>query len=147
MTRQGRGAPISRVKYDSVKLCYDYPVMSLAELAEAAGIPARTVRFYIARGLLDGPEVAGRGATYTSSHLERLREIRKLQGRGMTLAEIGRELAGPSVSLAPPSAWWQYQVSADVVVSVRADLAPWRLKQVRTALEWVTARLAEKEEI
>jgi DNA-binding transcriptional MerR regulator len=119
--------------------------MSLSQLAAEAGIPARTVRFYIARGLLDGPEVAGRGAAYGPGHLERLRLIRELQSRGLTLAEIGRELEGPSASLPAPSAWWQYQVSPDVVVSVRADLAPWRLKQVRSALEWMTARLAEKQ--
>ena len=28
---------------------------TLAELSEESGIPARTIRFYIARGLLDGP--------------------------------------------------------------------------------------------
>jgi DNA-binding transcriptional MerR regulator len=50
--------------------------MTLAELADASGIPPRTVRFYIARGLLEGPEVAGRGATYGPGHLERLQKIR-----------------------------------------------------------------------
>jgi DNA-binding transcriptional MerR regulator len=49
--------------------------MTLAELADASGIPPRTVRFYIARGLLEGPEVAGRGATYGPGHLERLQKM------------------------------------------------------------------------
>lgn len=123
--------------------------MTLAELAEASGIPARTVRFYIARGLVDGPEMAGRGASYGSDHLERLRRIRGLQQRGLTLIAIARELeaaAGRAVSVKEPVAWWHYQVSPDVTVSVRADSGPWRMKQVREALQQLTARLAEKEE-
>jgi DNA-binding transcriptional MerR regulator len=120
--------------------------MSLAELADASGIPARTVRFYIARGLLDGPEIAGRGASYGPAHLERLRQIRQLQQRGKTLAEIARSLGGAPAAAPQPSAWWHYQVSPDVTVSVRADASPWRLKQVREALQLMAARLAEKEE-
>jgi len=120
--------------------------MTLAELAAESGVPARTVRFYIARGLVDGPEIAGRGATYGRQHLERLREIRDLQQRGLTLAEISGELSGAGQMLPAPAATWQYEVSPDVTVLVRADLAPWRLKQVRSALEQLAARLAEKEE-
>jgi|SRR5581483_7103253 len=123
--------------------------MTLAELADSAGTPARTVRFYIARGLLDGPEIAGRGASYGPGHLDRLRRIRELQQRGLTLAAIARELGGAIKSapaLPEPAPWWHYQVSPDVIVSVRADASPWRLKQVREALAELTARLAEKEE-
>ena len=117
--------------------------MTFAELAAESGIPARTVRFYIARGLLDGPEVAGRAAAYGPAHLERLRAIRRMQQRGSTLAEIARELGGATAALGPPSAWWEYEVSPDVKVSVRAGAAPWRLKQVREALAAMAARLAE----
>jgi DNA-binding transcriptional MerR regulator len=120
--------------------------MTLAELSARSGVAARTVRFYIARGLLDGPAVAGRGADYGAAHLERLRAIRQMQRRGLTLAEIGRELGGKVGAVPAASAWWQYEISPDVLVSVRADAAPWRLKQVREALQWMTARLAEKEE-
>jgi DNA-binding transcriptional MerR regulator len=121
--------------------------MTLAELAAESGVPGRTVRFYIARGLLDGPEVAGRGATYGAAHLARLRAIREMQQRGMTLVEIAGELSGGAgPALGQPAARWQYEVSPDVTVLVRADLAPWRLKQVRSALEQLAARLAEKED-
>src|SRR5213592_3415736 len=108
--------------------------MTLAELAAQSGVPARTVRFYIARGLLDGPAVAGRGADYGGAHLERLRKIRQLQRRGLTLAAIARELEGAAPALPAAAAWWEYRISPDVTVSVRADAAPWRLKQVREAL-------------
>lgn len=120
---------------------------TLLELAEQAGMPARTVRFYIARGLLPGPASAGRGALYGSEHLERLVRIRRLQEKGQTLAEIGLALDGAkSAGLPPPLAWWQYPLGEDVVVWVRADASPWRLKQVRKALEQVTAQLSQKQE-
>src|ERR671922_115977 len=53
--------------------------MTLGEIAAAAGLPARTIRFYIARGLLNGPVKGGRGAAYTTEHLARLDRIKSLQ--------------------------------------------------------------------
>jgi DNA-binding transcriptional MerR regulator len=126
--------------------------MTLAELAEKCGLPGRTIRFYIARGLLPGPGKAGRGATYGEKHLERLREIERLQGQGMTLGEIAHQLAGEAGRGASiePSAWWQYPVAEDVVVSVRADASPWRLKEIRTYLAQMASGLGRakgKDEI
>jgi len=45
---------------------------TLVELAEASGVPARTVRFYIAKGLLPPPLVGGRAACYGEEHLKEL---------------------------------------------------------------------------
>src|SRR5690242_4937725 len=96
---------------------------SLAELSDASGIPARTIRFYIARGLLDGPEKAGRGAVYTAAHLHRLEQIKALQSEGRMLAEIVQLLRGGerTVVLPPPVAWWQHAIQDDVMVWVRSD--------------------------
>ena len=69
---------------------------TLAEIAEAAGLPARTVRFYISRGLLNGPVKGGRVAAYTAEHVGRLEQIKHLQAKGHTLSAIGRILGGPS---------------------------------------------------
>lgn len=111
--------------------------MTLAELADASGLPARTIRFYIARGLMDGPVKAGRGAVYTPDHLERLERIKSLQAEGRMLSEIGRALGGvePERDGAPPTAWWQHAIAEDVVVWMRADMSPWRIKQVRSAVD------------
>lgn len=111
--------------------------MTLAEIAEASGVPARTVRFYIARGLLKGPEKAGRAATYTAGHLQRLERIKSLQAEGRTLSEIARVLSGPSQepAAAPPTAWWQHAIADDVIVWVKAGAAPWRARQIHTAVE------------
>lgn len=122
--------------------------LSLAELAEESGVPARTIRYYIARGLLEGPETAGRGASYGERHLERLRQIRELQGKGLTLAEIARRLGGGGTAreLPPSVACWQYQPAPDVTVLVRADSPPWRLRQVHAALRALAVMLSESED-
>ena len=115
---------------------------SLAGLAEEVGLPARTVRFYIGRGLLPGPEKAGRGASYGQQHLERLREIQRLQGEGLTLSEIAmRGEVEESAPLPEPEAWWSYSIAEGVEVRVRADQAPWRLRQIRRALAELGSRL------
>ena len=119
---------------------------TLAELAEETQIPRRTIRYYIARGLLPGPEKAGRNSVYGPDHLERLRRIVELQSEGLTLAEITHRLAGavPEQSLPEPVAWQAYAVAPDVTVQVRAGAAPWRMKQIREALRDLQDRLARE---
>ena len=117
---------------------------TLAELSESSGIPARTIRFYIARGLLEGPVKAGRGAVYTAGHVARLDKIRRLQAEGLTLVEIAATLdeSRTRQSAPPGSLWWQHPIDNDVAVWVRSDVSPWRMKQIRTAIEEMASRLA-----
>ncbi len=124
------------------------PEWSLAELVDEAGIPARTVRYYIARGLLAGPRVAGRGAVYGPEHLARLREIRNLQRQGRMLAEIAQKLDdGQRPAPVPePTPWWGYPVADGITVNVRGDLAPWRLRQVRRLVAEMTEQLKNKQQ-
>ena len=62
------------------------------DLAEAAGITVRTLRFYRERKLLPPPRRVGRIAWYDDRHLARLRTISALLERGHTLTGIA-ELA------------------------------------------------------
>src|SRR5436853_5736372 len=71
--------------------------MSIEDLAEGAGVRVRTVRFYIAEGLLPGPGARGRAAAYGEEHLLRLRLIRRLAERHVPLAEMRVRLAGLSL--------------------------------------------------
>ncbi len=121
--------------------------MTLADLSDESGIPARTIRFYISRGLLDGPVKAGRGAEYAAGHLARLEKIKKLQADGRMLSEMVNILnAGRSADAAtPPTAWWQHVIHDDVMVWVRGDVAPWRMKQIRAAVEAFAVQLAVPE--
>jgi len=109
--------------------------LTLQALAAKTGAPPRTIRFYIARGLLAGPDKAGRGAAYSDAHLERIRLIRHLQQAGHTLAVIAQRLARPAGQPAPASvAWRHFNIAPDVVVTVREDAAPWRVRQIHEAL-------------
>ncbi|WP_405010735.1 MerR family transcriptional regulator [Kitasatospora sp. NBC_01539] len=67
------------------------------ELAEAAGITTRTLRFYRERKLLQPPRKEGRIAWYGGHHLARLRVIGELLDRGHTLGGIA-ELIGAGES-------------------------------------------------
>ena len=122
--------------------------LTFAELAAKAGLPGRTIRFYIAKGLLSGPVKAGRGATYGKQHLETLRSIKASQAKGLTLSEVARRLSGESLGqeLPSPTAWWNYTLAEDVTVSVRADVSPWRLKQIRRYLNEMAVGLGGKME-
>jgi DNA-binding transcriptional MerR regulator len=64
------------------------------QLAAKADVSVDTVRFYQSRCLLPAPRRQGRVAYYGDEHVERLARIRRLQGRGLTLATIQRLLAG-----------------------------------------------------
>jgi DNA-binding transcriptional MerR regulator len=67
--------------------------MSIGELADAAGVSRRAVRFYVQRGLLPPPTARGRGAHYEQAHVERLLRILRLQDAGHSLAAVGTLLA------------------------------------------------------
>ncbi|MER6996876.1 MerR family transcriptional regulator [Streptomyces sp. NPDC000410] len=60
----------------------------MEELAEAAGITVRTLRFYRERGLIPPPRRQGRIAWYDDHHLARLRTIAAMLERGHTLSGI-----------------------------------------------------------
>jgi DNA-binding transcriptional MerR regulator len=68
--------------------------MTLSELTEAADVSIRTVRYYIAEGLLPPPEGSGPASVYTTGHLDRLRLIQRLKEAYLPLKEIRRRTAG-----------------------------------------------------
>jgi DNA-binding transcriptional MerR regulator len=64
------------------------------QLAAAADVSVDTVRYYQSLGLLPAPEREGRVAWYDDDHLERIRDVRSLRGKGLTLAAIRRVVEG-----------------------------------------------------
>jgi hypothetical protein len=105
--------------------------------ASARAAPsARSVRFYVANGLLDHPEGAGTAATYGYRHFLQLLAIKIRQREGQTLDLIKREMkdvAGDSLerrvaqSLAPALG-----VGADLAVA-KDDERPWSWRRVAVA--------------
>jgi DNA-binding transcriptional MerR regulator len=66
----------------------DATVYTIDELANAAGLPTRTVRHYQSEKVLPAPRREGRVAEYGEEHLRRLRLIGRLQDRGLRLNAI-----------------------------------------------------------
>ena len=87
----------------------------IGELARAAGITVRTLRYYQERKLLPPPRREGRIAWYSHAHLARLRIIGQLLDRGHTLGGTAELL----------SAWEQGYDLAELLGFERAMTAPW----------------------
>lgn len=79
--------------------------MTIGQLADAAGLSRRAIRFYVQRGLLARPTGRGRASAYGAEHLERLRRIRQLQDAGHSLEAVRSILDGrePPASPARPA--------------------------------------------
>jgi DNA-binding transcriptional MerR regulator len=67
--------------------------LSIDDLAQRSGLPARTIREYQTMGVLPPPERRGRVGIYRQAHLSRLELIGRLQHRGYSLAGIRDLLA------------------------------------------------------
>jgi DNA-binding transcriptional MerR regulator len=76
-------------------------MMNIDELAHAAGLTRRAIRYYVHQRLIAPPDGVGRGRHYDQSHLARLRQIGELQTSGHSLDAIRRILEGEPV---PPVA-------------------------------------------
>jgi DNA-binding transcriptional MerR regulator len=72
--------------------------LSIADLAERAGTTRRTIRYYVAEGLLPSPGGRGQRRVYTDEHLIRLQAILRLKEAFLPLSEIRRRLEGMSIA-------------------------------------------------
>ncbi len=66
--------------------------LDIGELAAAAGVTTRTVRYYVQQGLLPSPGTRGPGSRYDRGHLDRLIFIKRLQSQHLPLSEIRRRI-------------------------------------------------------
>lgn len=66
--------------------------LDLSELATAAGVTPRTIRYYVQQGLLPSPGTRGPKTKYDRALLERLQLIKRLQRQHLPLSEIRRRL-------------------------------------------------------
>ena len=78
----------------------DTEAFSLQELSDATGIEPRTIRSYIERGIVPGPDTRGRHSTYSRETLDRLRVLNLLRDarRDVSLDQIRVLLAQLSPS-------------------------------------------------
>jgi len=90
---------------------------TLQQLSEQAGVPARTIRFYIQKGLLAGPEGEKRGAWYSAEHLSDLLRIRKWQEAGLSLDAIADLLAARHEPPLAPARPGSVEVRSHLIVA------------------------------
>jgi DNA-binding transcriptional MerR regulator len=99
----------------------DDRTLSLAELADASGIPVRTLRYYVAQGILPAPGRQGRLTRYPAATLRRLQLLKRLRVANLPLAEIRERLAAMSdeevaAALAPRGAAEQLELRAGAML-------------------------------
>ncbi len=75
---------------------------ALKELCEAARVTERTVRYYIAEGLLPPPTGVKSQSRYTARHLERLQLIQSLKEQDFSLRQIKSLLEGKAAETIKP---------------------------------------------
>lgn len=82
--------------------------MGIHELENATGVPMRTLRHWVKKGLLPRPLGRGRVAKYTETHLLRAQAIKHLRASKLPLRMIHKRLSGLSdtevKALLPPPA-------------------------------------------
>jgi DNA-binding transcriptional MerR regulator len=71
-------------------------LMEIGQLAAISGVTRRTIRYYVAIGLLPPGEGTGPRRLYADFHINRLKLIRKLKDQFLPLDEIKRRMSGMS---------------------------------------------------
>ena len=113
----------------------------LDELAFAAEVAPRTVRYYVQRGLLPAPAFHGKDTRYDTEHLARLRAIKRLQQRHLPLDEIQARLAGASPAEIERIA---SETHEDAVTGGRDEATARRDGPYRTPVDMHRASLGER---
>ncbi len=68
--------------------------MRIGEVAEASGVPDKTIRYYEEIGVLESPDRASNGyRSYERSVVDKLRFVRAAQSIGLSLGEIREVIA------------------------------------------------------
>ncbi len=92
-TGLSRGAPPPRGRPAAIPTVPDPHRYAMSDLERETGLNARTIRYYIAQGLLPPAHGRGPSATYDLGHLLRLRMIQLLKNEYLPLEDIKTRLA------------------------------------------------------
>ena len=80
--------------------------LTIGQVAERSGVATSALRFYESRGLISAVRTTGNHRRYPASTLRRVAFIRTAQRVGLTLEEIGEELAKLPPDRAPTRRDW-----------------------------------------
>ena len=119
---------------------------SIDQLSTLAGVTPRTVRYYIAEGLVDRPEGEKRGSHYLRRHLEQLLVIRRWTDAGVSLERVRELMTGapedPAPRRAPPGSievWSRVTVADGLEVHIEPGRAGLTSEQVRAFVGGIRA--------
>ena len=124
--------------------------LNLQQLSEQSEVPGRTIRFYIQKGLIPGPDGEKRGAFYTEAHLAELLRIRQWQDTGLSLDAIAGLLQAKNEAPIAPSRAGSVEVRSHLIVADglelvvspdRAGLTQSQLRQLFRAVQSAYAEL------
>lgn len=96
--------------------------LNLDQLSDQSGVAARTIRYYIQKGLIAGPEGQKRGAWYTEAHLADLLRVRQWQESGLSLDAIAGLLQAKSEPPVAPQRAGAIEVRSHLVVTDGIEL-------------------------
>jgi DNA-binding transcriptional MerR regulator len=127
---------------------------SADELAALAGVPRRTLRYYIQLGLIDPPVGQTRAAYYTWQHLHQLLDVRRLTEQGFSLERVQELLARgdepPPAATTPRAGSISVQSHVHLAHGVelvvdpgRAGLSPTQLRRFAREALAAWARIAD----
>lgn len=125
--------------------------LTLQQVSERSDVPARTIRFYIQRGLIPGPVGETRGAYYTEAHLAELLRIRQWQESGLSLDAIGDLLQARCEAPLSPARAGAVDVRSHLIVADglelvvspdRTGLTQTQMRQLFRAVQAAYAALA-----
>ena len=102
---------------------------TMSALEAESGVSARTIRYYIAEGLLQPAYGRGPSAVYDADHLLRLKYIQRLKDERLPLNEIRERLnqltpddlaVALKIDLEPAAETWRrYRLHEDLEITVR----------------------------
>jgi len=100
-------------------------------------VSARTLRYWMTEGVLDGPVGMGPGGHYTEKHVEAVFRIKKLKEEGKMLVEIKGPTEPGYIPLTLPSDArpWALVLSKEDALIIINDKIP--LNRKKAILEWV----------
>ncbi|TAN41960.1 MAG: MerR family transcriptional regulator [Nitrospirae bacterium] len=120
---------------------------TIEEICSLTGMTRRNIRYYVQIGLIDPPAGRGRGGFYNDSHLDKLRQIKSLQSKGMNLASITEYLKHGSADTDKVSlreVWSKYEIAPGIEISIRGDIEDIHRRKVSQIIQ--VARAIAKED-
>jgi DNA-binding transcriptional MerR regulator len=109
----------------------------MAELTDATGLTERTIRFYIAEGLVSPALGRGRSRYYTPQHLQELTRVAAFREQRLSVQEIREQMFAaprPNSALTDAPAWRRIALHPALELHVREG-APEGVLALARALE------------